>query len=136
MKIAVVCPIGPLNRYGYEHVATDCIASMADFADHVFLMQSARDKAGVETVLRANGGRVTLVSDERTWFDAKDGKEQFDALKVMANVDLGAELAEGYDVAICLMVNWYVPPKNRRGCLLYTSPSPRDRQRSRMPSSA
>ena len=116
MKIAVVCPIGPLNRYGYEHVATDCIASMVDFADHVFLMQSARDKAGVEAVLRANGGRVTLVSDERTWFNG----ERFDAQKVMDNADLGADLAlaEGYDVAICLMVNWYVPPKNRRGLRL------------------
>ena len=28
-------------------------------------------------------------------------------------------------------VDWYV-----KGCLLYTSPSPRDRQKSRMPSSA
>ena len=28
------------------------------------------------------------------------------------------------------------PPHPHRGCLLYTSPSPRDRTRSRMPSSA
>ena len=28
------------------------------------------------------------------------------------------------------------PPPTYRGCLLYTSPSPRDRTRSRMPSSA
>ena len=27
-------------------------------------------------------------------------------------------------------------PEGRKGCLLYTSPSPRDRTRSRMPSSA
>ena len=27
-------------------------------------------------------------------------------------------------------------PKSRKACLLYTSPSPRDRQKSRMPSSA
>ena len=27
-------------------------------------------------------------------------------------------------------------PANQMGCLLYTSPSPRDRQKSRMPSSA
>ena len=30
---------------------------------------------------------------------------------------------------------WYKPGKGN-GCLLYTSPSPRDRTRSRMPSSA
>ena len=29
-----------------------------------------------------------------------------------------------------------VPNEECRGCLLYTSPSPRDRQKSRMPSSA
>ena len=29
-----------------------------------------------------------------------------------------------------------VKGRNNRGCLLYTSPSPRDRQKSRMPSSA
>ena len=28
------------------------------------------------------------------------------------------------------------PPPTLRSCLLYTSPSPRDRQKSRMPSSA
>ena len=30
----------------------------------------------------------------------------------------------------------FFAPHNRKGCLLYTSPSPRDRQKSRMPSSA
>ena len=33
-------------------------------------------------------------------------------------------------------VEKYIPPKKGKGCLLYTSPSPRDRTRSRMPSSA
>ena len=35
------------------------------------------------------------------------------------------------------VINWMVTEfKNKNGCLLYTSPSPRDRQKSRMPSSA
>ena len=32
--------------------------------------------------------------------------------------------------------NWAIEESRIRGCLLYTSPSPRDRQKSRMPSSA
>ena len=32
--------------------------------------------------------------------------------------------------------SWGLKPSRRRTCLLYTSPSPRDRQKSRMPSSA
>ena len=36
-----------------------------------------------------------------------------------------------------LRQNWYpTEPRNIKDCLLYTSPSPRDRQKSRMPSSA
>ena len=35
-----------------------------------------------------------------------------------------------------LAVYQFQEEKYRRGCLLYTSPSPRDRTRSRMPSSA
>ena len=33
-------------------------------------------------------------------------------------------------------VDWEVPTQEEYDCLLYTSPSPRDRQKSRMPSSA
>ena len=35
-----------------------------------------------------------------------------------------------------LVFLWRTAPKKDIGCLLYTSPSPRDRTRSRMPSSA
>ena len=47
----------------------------------------------------------------------------------MANARVGAATVreEGH----YLILGW-----NRKGCLLYTSPSPRDRTRSRMPSSA
>ncbi len=111
MKLAIICPIGPLDKYGYGHVAADCIASMVDFADHVFLMQSARDQKG--NGLIPKDGHITLISDERTWFAGG-----FDAQKVMDNADLGADLADGYDVAMCMMLNWYVPPQNtlRQAC--------------------
>ena len=37
------------------------------------------------------------------------------------------------DANICELLRLYL---TKEGCLLYTSPSPRDRQKSRMPSSA
>ena len=43
---------------------------------------------------------------------------------------------EGRQVIIFRFKDYGFINDNRRNCLLYTSPSPRDRQKSRMPSSA
>ena len=40
------------------------------------------------------------------------------------------------DIGVSKVQNLPLAPWKRMGCLLYTSPSPRDRTRSRMPSSA
>ena len=45
------------------------------------------------------------------------------------------ELIEGVQYDRALKNNHLITNKEK-GCLLYTSPSPRDRQKSRMPSSA
>ena len=49
-------------------------------------------------------------------------------------VALNEALENGFDEALMLDADGYVAEGS--GCLLYTSPSPRDRQKSRMPSSA
>ena len=41
-----------------------------------------------------------------------------------------------YGVGVTVVVYFLTPYKDNLICLLYTSPSPRDRQKSRMPSSA
>ena len=49
------------------------------------------------------------------------------------------DVALGDSIALngaCMTVTTLVPEQHRFTCLLYTSPSPRDRTRSRMPSSA
>ena len=60
-----------------------------------------------------------------------------------ASTFIGDNAVQAYNYRLCLTKNPdnKVPitkPKNydRNDCLLYTSPSPRDRQKSRMPSSA
>ena len=44
--------------------------------------------------------------------------------------------ASGYDGTLVTMDGYLDPTERDNFCLLYTSPSPRDRTRSRMPSSA
>ena len=58
--------------------------------------------------------------------------EHGDKIKIVKlNTDEESAIAIKYGVTSIPMLNVYV-----NGCLLYTSPSPRDRQKSRMPSSA
>ena len=56
-----------------------------------------------------------------------------------ANIDRSGAVAQGLYAINCYMgMQWgeNQPEDHVRYCLLYTSPSPRDRTRSRMPSSA
>ena len=48
----------------------------------------------------------------------------------------GERCKTSYEDAITSLSRSINLPGFRKGCLLYTSPSPRDRQKSRMPSSA
>ena len=59
---------------------------------------------------------------------------KLDLREVMEQVTL----AISEEIMRCDSVGIYLPQPDGtfRGCLLYTSPSPRDRQKSRMPSSA
>ena len=44
--------------------------------------------------------------------------------------------SNGAQISVCNSETWTQWENVSKGCLLYTSPSPRDRTRSRMPSSA
>ena len=76
----------------------------------------------LETVLFQQVGNVFYTSPEM-------GRVMFELLYVYF---------ESYEVAISEKVIWNGTQQtyNTNTCLLYTSPSPRDRQKSRMPSSA
>ena len=54
--------------------------------------------------------------------------EAYCVANLVAKMEAGRQSESGGDISSQLA--------NRNGCLLYTSPSPRDRQKSRMPSSA
>ena len=78
-------------------------------------------------------------------------KEQSDAsVDVFRNDEIPLEAVKAYDKILLSpgpgipsesgllipLIQAYAATKSILGCLLYTSPSPRDRQKSRMPSSA
>ena len=82
----------------------------------------------IEVTQEEDGGATINFDPEAV--NAGGGESHFDNLAELLPDDvlgkLGSELAANY--------NQY--KNSRKDCLLYTSPSPRDRQKSRMPSSA
>ena len=67
---------------------------------------------------------VVIVAAKRTAVGRFGG-----SLKDLSAVEIGSQLVQGILDSLAI-------PKEEYDCLLYTSPSPRDRTRSRMPSSA
>ena len=75
--------------------------------------------ATAEVVAKRNGVGAETV---RRWY-------------LQAQVDSG-QRQDGRIDCCSVAETWYPCSSQGHGCLLYTSPSPRDRQKSRMPSSA
>ncbi len=110
-RIAVVCPIGNLDCNGYQHVYRTCIESMAAFADAVYLVQSTRDRSGVDELL-TEFSNVHDISSEDTHFKLdQDGKEYFDLRRIDINCNSGLAWARGHenDIAIVVESNQYIP---------------------------
>ena len=56
--------------------------------------------------------------------------------KILNALRIEAKNPAGQDIALTAEVQQLLGDHRVRACLLYTSPSPRDREKSRMPSSA
>ena len=114
MKTAIVCPIGHLDRMGYQNVARPCVQSMMDFADSVYLVQSMKGAQKLVDLL--DDGCLHIIADERTWFPiVLDHSQQFSAHKVMDNCNVGLQAArdDGCDAAIILFCNNHIPKASR-----------------------
>jgi len=46
MKVAAICPIGYVDRWGYQRHLYECLGSFASCADLVLLPESYRDAPG------------------------------------------------------------------------------------------
>ena len=103
---------------------------------------------------RTTYAQMSALAAAKTAFEANDlktAKTQLqwvidngnDEYKTVARLRLAGVLLDekNFDGAMKLLNEKHLPQfaaevADRKGCLLYTSPSPRDRQKSRMPSSA
>jgi hypothetical protein len=102
MKIAIICPIGDLNRFGYWRTAQVCLESWRALGD-LFLIHSSRSAIPFEVTAH-------YLKNEDTLMNLVTGVEWFDYHLVADNANRGIQAArdEGYDVAITICVNWYI----------------------------
>ena len=114
MKLAVVCSAGWLDSHGYQFVCRECIGSMAEFADVVYLVQSTRNRNGVDELMQEYPN-IVHIADERTWFsDYPDEREITHFGFHNRNLGIGMRTA-AEDGAECIMGmhnNWYIPRRN------------------------
>jgi hypothetical protein len=110
VKVAVIIPVGWIDRWGYERYLYECVGSFAHYADATILAGSHRETPGVKALLSACP-RTAFVCDARTWFSLDaGGNEVFDFNRVNAaeNVALDVAREAGCDVALQASSNWYV----------------------------
>lgn len=76
-QTAVLCPIGPLGRFGYQYNRLHTIGSYSAFADNVYLNSSKRNDRHHDEIVNAFDN-VTIISYERSCFDTDtDGNGRF-----------------------------------------------------------
>ena len=80
-----------------------------------------------QTTLQTATVSATVLRGARTRVTSIQGRGEAGSVLLLHDVDDAADVAAG---------NLKATYKWETDCLLYTSPSPRDRQKSRMPSSA
>jgi len=112
MKIAIYCPLGPLDRFGYQYNNKITVESYCSLADRVYLVSTSRSSYGFDN-LRGISDKVVLISDEQTWFKLDEqGQEVFDPWKPCrpnANIAISRARSDGMDCIINLHINQYIP---------------------------
>jgi hypothetical protein len=123
MKIAISVAVGPLHKWGYQHVCRECLASQAEFADHVYMIQSTEDATGVQELLD-EFPNITLISNPATWHhlpgqtdEALPSPHHYMGLFTtfhMRNLSIGrgAAFDDGISIVLSTHNNWYIPRRN------------------------
>jgi hypothetical protein len=116
LKLAVIIPVGYVDRHGYQRNLYECVASAASFADHVYLAESLRDAPGL-AALAAYKSNISIVESDAARF-ARDSENNdiYDYARVvdLLNVALDTARSDGYNVAIQMACNWYITTKTQR----------------------
>lgn len=110
MKLAVIIPVGYVDRHGYQRHLYECVGSFAAWADHVYLAESLREAPGLAE-LAAYRANISIVESDAARFEQDaDGNEVYDYARVvdLLNVALEVATADGYDVVVQAACNWYI----------------------------
>ena len=140
MKLAIVVAVGPLHKWGYQHVCCECLASQAEFAERVYMVQSTADATGAE--LLAARANITFLSSPATWHHRPGATDE--VLDVgtpgmagftkfhMRNLALGRQAAfqDGYRLILSTHNNWYIPRRNGAALRQYCADFERSGQRT------
>lgn len=112
MKIAIYCPLGPLDQFGYQYNHKVTVESFCALADRVYLVSTSRSSYGFEDLLKISE-KIVLTSNKQTWFQMDEqGQEIFDAWKPCgpnANIAVSQARVEGMDCMVNMHINQYIP---------------------------
>lgn len=102
MKLAIICPVGDLTRFGYWRIAPHCLESWQQLGE-LYLVHSSRIALPFHIAAH-------YIRDPHTLMLPSHDGEVFSHRLVAANTNLGLALARqaGCDCAITICVNWYV----------------------------
>jgi len=115
IKLAFLVSIGPLDKFGYQHIYKPVIANLCSFATRVYLISSTRSRNGVDEMLNSFSN-VVLVSNERTWLPIEENEQEtYRIAKLLESVNLSIDLArsDGMDCVVLFSINQYLPEENR-----------------------
>ena len=114
--LAIVCPCGPLWKWGYENTAEICLQNQAGAADALYLVHSVKQEQ-MPDLLACN---VVELSSPQTWFHAEGIAPDNEPMVNYAGVNftnlhernfhIGREQAwrDGYRVVLYSQSNWYI----------------------------
>jgi len=110
VKIGILCPIGPLDRFGYQFNTMPVLRSLATFGTTVYLVSSTRNRAQIDAILAAFPN-VKYIAGPETWFaQDEQGEEVHDIFRITGNVTLAMQQAQrdGMDVGVSIHISQYV----------------------------
>ena len=110
MKIGILCPIGPLDRFGYQYNTQPVLRSLTTFGTKVYLCSSTRNRAQIDTILETFPN-VEYIAGPETWFPQDEHGDEVHAIfQITRNVTRMMEHArrDSMDVGISIHISQYV----------------------------
>ena len=110
MKIGIVLPIGPLDRFGYQNNYSLVVENLSNFATHVYICSLSRNRTYVDNLI-TQYPNVECIANEQTWFDLdSNGNEVFTIDGAIKQTNLGFKRCkqDGMDCGFLIHINQYI----------------------------